>query len=222
VCFDDDVEFKDDVTIQGPSDSDDSSTDFEIKGHVSVDFEQDQPFDVHTTTRFRDDVLIKKRERSKNTKKSGSNDEERDEDPTLTVGGDITTHMGLFVAEVIDVQGDGESRFAGDVTVDGKLTSVSQMVTGDFEAMGAVKGNTLESTTTTTVGTALGVTGGTSTGGLSSTTGTFIGAVSTGALTATGDSVVIGDLNVEGEVRGNGPFVDCSVPVVGCSNFVPP
>jgi hypothetical protein len=167
VCFDDDVEFKDDVTIQGPSDSSDSSTDFEIKGHVSVDFEQDEPFDVHTTTRFRDDVLIAKRERSvKKSKKGGSSTSmDEDHDPTLTVGGDITTRMSLLVAEGIDVQGDGESNFAGDVTVDGKLTSGSQMVTGDFEATGAVIGNTLESTTTTTttttVGTVLGVTGST-------------------------------------------------------------
>jgi hypothetical protein len=100
----------------------------------------------------------------KTTTKSKSNDEaDEDHDPSLTVGGDITTYMSLLVAEVIDVQGDGESHFAGDVTIDGKLTSGSQMETGDFEATGAVIGNTLESTTTTTttVGTVLGVTGST-------------------------------------------------------------
>jgi cytoskeletal protein CcmA (bactofilin family) len=223
------VEFKDDVEIDGGSDSDES-IDFDIKGYVKVDFMQKEPFDVFTETRFRDDVLIKKEEK-KNTGKTGktgksSKSSEDDPEPTLHVAGDITTEMSLHAGENLHVDGDGEIGgvltvggpiTTDDLTVNGPITAQSSTITGDQTVQGNLDVTGTAEMGATTVNGALDATGAGTFDSVSAGAGTFSGV----EVTTDGASIT-GDVDVDGQVFADA-FIDCDpIPVIGCPGFVPP
>jgi hypothetical protein len=133
VDFEDDVHFYEDVIVEGPENSNEDSTDFEISGHVDVIFEQDETFEIDTDTLMRQDVRIalesdddkhdkhdherRKRRKHRNLKSYKSGDE-----PTLYVEGSAD-----FETDVTIIEGDLTIEEGGIIVEDGDLIVVGSI-----------------------------------------------------------------------------------------------
>jgi hypothetical protein len=144
VEFDDDVEFNDDtrffddVFVEGPDDSEDDPTEFEISGHVEVLFEQDETLVVDTETLLRKDVRIALSEdNDRRTKRRNLKSSSSSEDPPnvyiegdTEIDGETTLNGGLTVVGPAGL----EELTVQDTTTLNDLTAADGTFTGDVTA----------------------------------------------------------------------------------------